>query len=153
MSYTNLFKSRNANFFDPRKIVLILFLIFVLIIIFSFIQFILSFHLEIIIIFSILNFAKDCDYTLTMVDNLLDILTGGDHRKTKKVLEERRRYREEEDRIRQLMETKPSSQPTTPTTIADVKVEMAQLKTLSELGIETSFLEYFGMFVMLFYSL
>uniref|UniRef100_A0A1B6DLS8 Bromo domain-containing protein n=1 Tax=Clastoptera arizonana TaxID=38151 RepID=A0A1B6DLS8_9HEMI len=89
---------------------------------------------------SILNFAKDCDYTLTMVDNLLDILTGGDHRKTKKIIEEKRKYREEEDRIRQLMETKPAN----PSSITDVKVEMSQLKTLSELGIETSFLDYFA---------
>lgn len=92
---------------------------------------------------SILNFAKDCDYTLTMVDNLLDLLTGGDHRKTKKVLEERRRFREEEERVRQLMESKQPSHPQTPTNVNDVKIELSQLKTLSELGIETSFLDFY----------
>ncbi|XP_075216213.1 bromodomain containing 7/9 isoform X1 [Lycorma delicatula] len=87
---------------------------------------------------SILNFAKDCDYTLTMVDNLLDLLTGGDHRKTKKVLEERKKFREEEERVKQLMESKPA-----PQTATDVKIDVSQLKTLADLGIETSFLDYY----------
>lgn len=42
-------------------------------------------------VFSVLNFSKDCDYVTTMVDNLLDIMTGGDHRKTKKILEEKKK--------------------------------------------------------------
>ena len=75
---------------------------------------------------------------------LLDLLTGGDHRKTKKVLEERRRFREEEERVRQLMESKQPSHPQTPTSVSDVKIEINQLKTLSELGIETAFLDYYG---------
>ncbi|XP_022185646.1 bromodomain-containing protein 7 isoform X2 [Nilaparvata lugens] len=87
---------------------------------------------------SILNFAKDCDYTLTMVDNLLDLLTGGDHRKTKKILEEKKKFREEEERLRQMMEAKPIPVPP-----ANVKIEISQLKTLSDLGIETDFLDYF----------
>ncbi|KAK7871043.1 hypothetical protein R5R35_014104 [Gryllus longicercus] len=53
---------------------------------------------------SIQDFTKDCDYTLTMVDNLLDLLTGGEHRRTKRILEERRKLREEEERVRQLLE-------------------------------------------------
>ncbi|RZF35097.1 hypothetical protein LSTR_LSTR009689 [Laodelphax striatellus] len=87
---------------------------------------------------SILNFAKDCDYTLTMVDNLLDLLTGGDHRKTKKILEEKKKFREEEERVRQMMEAKPVQLPP-----SNVKIEISQLKTLSDLGIETDFLDYF----------
>ncbi|KAI5708711.1 hypothetical protein M8J76_001624 [Diaphorina citri] len=54
---------------------------------------------------SILNFAKDCDYTLTMVDNLLDLMTSGEHRKTKKIIDERQKTREEEDKVKQLLET------------------------------------------------
>uniref|UniRef100_A0A1B6GUL2 Bromo domain-containing protein n=2 Tax=Cuerna arida TaxID=1464854 RepID=A0A1B6GUL2_9HEMI len=94
---------------------------------------------------SILNFAKDCDYTLTMVDNLLDLLTGGDHRKTKRVLEERRKFREEEERVRQLMTPAPPSttQSTPASALNDVRVDVTQLKTLADLGIETSFLDYF----------
>lgn len=94
---------------------------------------------------SILNFAKDCDYTLTMVDNLLDLLTGGDHRKTKKVLEERKKFREEEEKVRQLMEAKPA-----PPQSSDVKIDVTQLKTLSDLGIETGFLDYYGLFLNIY---
>lgn len=72
-----------------------------------------------------------------MVDNLLDLMTGGDHRRTKRVLEERRRLKEEEERIRQLME------PSVPQT-SNVNVDFQSLRTLSELGIDTSFLDAFG---------
>ncbi|KAK6624509.1 hypothetical protein RUM44_011368 [Polyplax serrata] len=85
---------------------------------------------------SILDFAKDCDYALTMVDNLLDLMTGGDHRRTKRVLEERRRLKEEEERIRQLMEPSPSR-------TSNVSVDFQSLRSLSELGIDTSFLDAF----------
>lgn len=69
-----------------------------------------------------------------MVDNLLDVLTGGDHRRTKRFIEERRRLREEEERIRQLME--PPVQPSTP-----VNIDFQSLKSLSDLGIETDFID------------
>lgn len=36
---------------------------------------------------SLLSFAKDCDYVMDMVDNLLDVMTSGEHSKTVKVLE------------------------------------------------------------------
>nr|XP_018916465.1 PREDICTED: bromodomain-containing protein 7 [Bemisia tabaci] len=89
---------------------------------------------------SILNFAKDSDYTLTMVDNLLDLLTGGEHRKTKKIIDEKRKFREEEEKIKQLMESKPA---VNSANNGNVKVELSQLKTLSDLGIDTSFLNSF----------
>lgn len=86
---------------------------------------------------SILDFAKDCDYALTMVDNLLDLMTGGDHRRTKRVLEERRRLKEEEERIRQLMEPSGPQQ-------SNTTVDFQSLKTLSDLGVDISFIEAFG---------
>ncbi|KAL1449339.1 hypothetical protein WDU94_000532 [Cyamophila willieti] len=55
---------------------------------------------------SILNFAKDCDYTLTMVDNLLDLMTSGEHRKTKKMIDEKQKIREEEEKMKQHRKTK-----------------------------------------------
>ncbi|XP_008550273.1 bromodomain-containing protein 7 isoform X1 [Microplitis demolitor] len=88
---------------------------------------------------SILDFAKDCDYTLTMVDDLLDILTGGDHRKTKKLLEEKRRLKEEEKKIQHLLE-KPMND-LDKNGQDKVKVDLDQLKTLSELGIDVNFLD------------
>ncbi|XP_018050910.1 PREDICTED: bromodomain-containing protein 7 isoform X1 [Atta colombica] len=90
---------------------------------------------------SILDFAKDCDYTLTMVDDLLDILTGGDHRKTKKFIEEKRRLREEEEKIKHLLE-KPMQDVNRNIPLLDkVKVDIEQLKTLSDLGIDINFLD------------
>ncbi|XP_032686946.1 bromodomain-containing protein 7 isoform X2 [Odontomachus brunneus] len=90
---------------------------------------------------SILDFAKDCDYTLTMVDDLLDILTGGDHRKTKKFLEEKRRLKEEEEKIRHLLEKPNQDVNRNIPSLEKVKVDIEQLKTLSELGIDVNFLE------------
>lgn len=75
-----------------------------------------------------------------MVDNLLDLMTGGDHRRTKRVLEDRKRLREEEERIRQLME--PSAVPTQP---PPVQVDFRSLRSLTDLGIDTGFLDPIGM--------
>lgn len=83
---------------------------------------------------SILDFAKDCDYTLQMVDSLLDLLTGGDHSKTKKILEEKKMMREEEDAIKTVLETKPSTQSTAP-------VDLDDLRSLSQHGINVDFLD------------
>lgn len=93
---------------------------------------------------SILDFAKDCDYTLTMVDDLLDILTGGDHRKTKKFLEEKRRLKEEEEKIQHLLEKPNQDVNRNIPSLGKVKVDIEQLKTLSELGIDVNFLENLG---------
>lgn len=90
---------------------------------------------------SILDFAKDCDYTLTMVDDLLDILTGGDHRKTKKFLEEKRRLKEEEEKIKHLLEKPMQDINRNIPSLEKVRVDIDQLKTLSELGIDVNFLE------------
>ncbi|XP_047356519.1 bromodomain-containing protein 7 isoform X1 [Vespa velutina] len=90
---------------------------------------------------SILDFAKDCDYTLTMVDDLLDILTGGDHRKTKKFLEEKRRLKEEEEKIKHLLEKPMQDINKNIPSFEKVRVDIDQLKTLSELGIDMNFLE------------
>ncbi|XP_011334541.1 bromodomain-containing protein 7 isoform X1 [Ooceraea biroi] len=90
---------------------------------------------------SILDFAKDCDYTLTMVDDLLDILTGGDHRKTKKFLEEKRRLKEEEEKIKTLLEKPMQDVNRNISSLEKIKVDIEQLKTLSEFGIDVEFLE------------
>ncbi|XP_020289567.1 bromodomain-containing protein 7 isoform X2 [Pseudomyrmex gracilis] len=90
---------------------------------------------------SILDFAKDCDYTLTMVDELLDILTDGEHRKTKKFLEEKRRLKEEEEKIKHLLESPTQNVDRDIPSLEKVKVDIEQLKTLSELGIDINFLE------------
>ncbi|KAK0163989.1 hypothetical protein PV328_002664 [Microctonus aethiopoides] len=90
---------------------------------------------------SILDFAKDCDYTLTMVDDLLDILTSGDHRKTKKLLDEKRRLKEEEEKIKHLLEKPIQDLNNKNLEMDKIKVDVDQLKTLSELGIDVNFLD------------
>lgn len=93
---------------------------------------------------SILDFAKDCDYTLTMVDDLLDILTGGDHRKTKKFIEEKRKLREEEEKIKNILEKPIQDMNRNISSLDKVKVDIEQLKTLSEFGIDINFLDTLG---------
>lgn len=108
---------------------------------------------------SILDFAKDNDYTITMVDNLLDILTHGEHRRTKRNLEDRRKMREEEERMRVILENAKSQETSaqTPLTtpvqsnpgaqlqaqvvIPAQAMNLDGLRSLSDLGIDTSFLE------------
>jgi bromodomain-containing protein 7/9 len=87
-----------------------------------------------------------------MVDNLLDLLTGGEHRKTKRMLEDRRKLREEEERIRQLLEGKPVSMQLMPdeklhslsSFPSDIKVDFGSLKSLSDVGIDMRFLDVVG---------
>jgi Domain of unknown function (DUF3512). len=87
-----------------------------------------------------------------MVDNLLDLLTGGEHRKTKRILEERRKFREEEERIRQLLEGKAVSLQgmsddklhSLSAFTSDIKVDFGALKSLSDVGIDMKFLDDVG---------
>lgn len=114
---------------------------------------------------SILDFAKDNDYTITMVDNLLDILTHGEHRRTKRNLEDRRKMREEEERMRVILDNARSHESTnvmssshsTPVQLPQSSQQIIDpplhvnipvqamnldtLKSLSDLGIDTDFLE------------
>lgn len=55
-----------------------------------------------------MHFAKDCDYLMNMVDNLLDTLTGGQHSKTLKLVRsgELLRDPEEEEADKQNKESK-----------------------------------------------
>lgn len=56
-----------------------------------------------------------------MVDSLLDLLTGGDHSKTKKTLEENKNLREEEVAVKAMLEVKP---------IDAVKISVEDLRSL-----------------------
>ncbi|KAL1124698.1 hypothetical protein AAG570_001322 [Ranatra chinensis] len=87
---------------------------------------------------SVMNVAKDYDYTFTMADNLLDLLTGGEHTRTTKLAEEQQKLTEENKTTNKCEIPAQSSE------AMPVKVELEQLKTLSELGIDTSFLTEFG---------
>lgn len=121
---------------------------------------------------SVLDFVKDSDYATHLVDSLLDLLTGGDHSRTKKHLDVNKKLREEEEAVRTVLEVKPVdavkvriyphlqtkscsfyvSQPILicflrkavtfyQTDIAHPQVDVDELRTLQDLGIDTDFLD------------
>lgn len=110
--------------------------------------------------FSILNFTKDSDYAMTMADNLLDLMTGGDHRKTKRILDERKKQQiilddskkaisqPQQPSLCQSLVTSQanignSNTPTANTQTKPGPIQIDQLKSLSELGIDTKFIDYY----------
>ena len=59
---------------------------------------------------SILNFSRNCDYAMSIVDHLLDILTGNEHRKTSRYIEEMKMLRKEDEVMdRELKNVKPAA--------------------------------------------
>ncbi|KAL1502688.1 hypothetical protein ABEB36_007797 [Hypothenemus hampei] len=80
---------------------------------------------------SVQDFVKGCDYAERLVDSLLDLLTGGDHSKTKTSLEEGKRFKDEEEAVRTVLESSPTD---------GVKVSVDDLKSLNDLGIDVNFL-------------
>lgn len=80
---------------------------------------------------SILDFARDCDYSVYMVDSLLDLMTGGEHSKTKKSLEEKKSLREEEEAVKTVIES----------SLDTVKIDVDELKSLADIGIDVEFLD------------
>lgn len=95
---------------------------------------------------NVLGLAKVCDYTLVMVDNLLDLMSGGEYRKSKNVIDEQKKFQEEEERVRELIENRNSGTSSNAQNVPEassVKIEIEQLKTLADLGIDTSFLKEF----------
>lgn len=71
---------------------------------------------------SLQDFVKDSDYATHLVDSLLDLLTGGDHSKTKKTIEDNKNLREEEQAVKTMLEVKPMDA---------VKVNVDDLKSLN----------------------
>lgn len=97
---------------------------------------------------------------MTMADNLLDLMTGGDHRKTKRMLEERKKQQIilEDSKKSNSQSQLPSSCQSlatsqthtgslnTPNANSQTKsapIQIDQLKSLSELGIDTKFIDYY----------
>ncbi|XP_030753771.1 bromodomain-containing protein 7 [Sitophilus oryzae] len=80
---------------------------------------------------SIQDFVKGCDYGEQLVDSLLDLLSGGDHSKTKSTIEEGKRLKDEENAVRTILET----------TTDTLKVNVDELKSLQEIGIDVNFLD------------
>lgn len=91
-----------------------------------------------------IEFAKGCDYAMHMVDEILDTITKGEHRKTVNLIEERKRIENEEIRLK-IQQDELTSQlemewqtQTTPT------ISLESLQTLGDIGIDTKFLDDFN---------
>ena len=80
---------------------------------------------------SIKNFSKNCEYATFIVDHLLDILTGNEHRKTSKLIEEQKLLRSEEAAVSAFSNADSHHQ----------VVDFHALKSLQEDGIDMSFLD------------
>lgn len=97
---------------------------------------------------------------MTMADNLLDLMTGGDHRKTKRLLDERKKQVILEDSKKpinhllqplsginnlatSLASTGSLNTVTVNSQTKSTPIQIDQLKSLSELGIDTKFIDYY----------
>jgi len=88
---------------------------------------------------SVLNFSRNCDYAMYVVDHLLDILTGNEHRKTSKYIEEMKTLRKEDelmDKAFKDVEKVSDTEEVEPKSVVDFD----SLKTLQDDGIDMSFL-------------
>lgn len=96
---------------------------------------------------SIMEYSKDCDMAMHLVDQLLNLLTHQQHSRTKAVIQERRRLQEEEERIASMLIPTPSESSSPVAASQEQKnsneVDFKSLRTLTELGIDTGFLYAF----------
>ncbi|XP_050700060.1 bromodomain-containing protein 7-like isoform X2 [Eriocheir sinensis] len=94
---------------------------------------------------SIVDFSQDCDMAMHLVDQLLNLLTHQQHSRTTTAITNRRRLEEEEERISALL--CPPSEAGGQAGAQDQKpnpnIDFGALKSLNELGIDTSFISHF----------
>lgn len=86
---------------------------------------------------SITEFSKDSLYAGTLANGLLDILTGGEHRKSMGVLIESQRQRYENKEVEKSFPDHEDES----SKYENVKIDFDSLKSLSKLGMDVSFLE------------
>jgi hypothetical protein len=96
-----------------------------------------------------IEFAKGCDYAMHMVDEILDTITKGEHRKTVNFVQERKRVEEEETAVRRQQEEFTQQlesewqQLGEPAQVVTSGVNYESLQSLNDLGIDTQFLNDF----------
>merc|ERR1711915_1038171 len=78
---------------------------------------------------SIKNFSKNCEYANFIVDNLLDILTGAQHSKTNKFIEEQKSIRAEESFVNESLQD---------------RIDFESLKSLEDDGIDMSLQRHYN---------
>lgn len=83
---------------------------------------------------SIMEFSKDSPYASILANGLLDLLTNGEHRKTMATLMENSRQRHEQKEIERAV-------PTDDEKYLNMKIDFENLRSLTELGIETDFVD------------
>jgi len=89
---------------------------------------------------SVLNFSRNCDYAMYVVDHLLDILTGNEHRKTSKYIEEMKNLRKEDELLDNAFKDIPvNSEDKQDASKKDI--DFTSLKSLEKDGIDMSFLD------------
>lgn len=93
---------------------------------------------------SILDFVRDCDYALHIADDLLNLMTHGEHSAVARILEDKRRIyqqqvlqqmEQEQIQQQQLLQSQQTS---------EEEFNLNALRSLGDLGIDVSFLDSFG---------
>lgn len=95
---------------------------------------------------SILDFVRDCDYALHIADDLLNLMTHGEHTAVARILEEKRRQHQQQMLQQMEMERLQQEQMArSQYSFNDDPYNINALRTLGDLGIDVSFLDTLGM--------
>jgi len=95
---------------------------------------------------SILDFVRDCDYALHIADDLLNLMTHGEHTTVAKILEEKRRcyqlqmQQQQQLAQQQLIQQQLAQQQHSAMELED-DINLNSLRSLGDLGIDVSFLD------------
>ena len=76
---------------------------------------------------SILDFVRDCDYALHIADDLLNLMTHGEHASVAKVIDDKRKLQQQQQQV------------------VDQDFNLNSLRSLCDLGIDVSFIDDFGL--------
>ena len=102
---------------------------------------------------SILDFVRDCDHALHIADDLLNLMTHGEHSAVARILEEKRRIHQqqvmqqiEQEQLQQFQRQQQQQQQYLQSQQASIDaLNLDSLRSLEDLGIDISFLDTFGM--------
>lgn len=91
---------------------------------------------------SLLNFARDCDFASEMADNLLNLLTDGEHSRAMKTIDSRKK-RQENEFIKKPEDKRPKTKKEEPKPLSSpaLDFDFDALKSLADEGIDMSFLD------------
>lgn len=95
---------------------------------------------------SLLEFTQNSSYASGLANSLLDYLTSGEHRKTLATITESHRQRQEKEEIEKIFPDNEEN----PKKYENVKIDFDNLKSLSDLGLDVSFLDSMEQEVKLF---